>query len=131
MSEINRIIRGRKLSLYREMRNLAKKDMATQLDVSPNTYGRYEKGEYEPSVDQWEKIAEILKVPVEELLKTEPIVIHMTHNQMAFLSGDNNQNIPLELFGKFTEQFEARITALERSNERFFGMIERLMKAKE
>lgn len=130
MSEINRIIRGRKLSKYRELQNLDKKDMAARLDVSPNTYGRYEKGEHEPTVDQWEKIAEILKVPVEELLKTEPIVIHMTHNQMANLSGDNNQNIPLELFGKFTEQFEARIAALERSNERFFDMIEKLIKTK-
>jgi DNA-binding XRE family transcriptional regulator len=63
MSEINRIIRGRKLTKYRELRDLTKEDMATRLGVSPNTYGRYEKGEFEPKVDQWEKMADILNVP--------------------------------------------------------------------
>lgn len=87
MSEINRIIRGRKLTKYRELRDLTKEDMATRLGVSPNTYGRYEKGEFEPKMDQWEKIADILNVPVEELLKTEPIVINMTNSHGPNVSG--------------------------------------------
>jgi transcriptional regulator with XRE-family HTH domain len=130
MSEINRIIRGRKLTKYRELRDLTKEDMATRLGVSPNTYGRYEKGEFEPKMDQWEKIADILNVPVEELLKTEPIVINMTNSHGPNVSGTNNHNFPTELLGKFTEQFEARFTALERSNERFMDMIEKLIKTK-
>ncbi len=130
MSEINRIIRGRKLTKYRELRDLTKEAMADRLGVSPNTYGRYEKGEFEPKVDQWEKIAEILNVPVEELLKTEPIVINMTNSHGPNVSGTNNNNFPTELLGKFTEQFESRIAALEGSNQRFFDLIEKLIKAK-
>lgn len=130
MSEINRIIRGRVLTKYRELRNLTKEEIANRLGVSPNTYGRYEKGEFEPKVDQWEKIAEILNVPVDELLKTDPIVINMTNNHGPNVSGTNNHNFPTELLGKFTKQFESRISALEGSNQRFFDLIEKLIKAK-
>ena len=131
MSAVNRIIRGRKLTKYRELRNLTKEAMATQLGVSPNTYGRYEKGEFEPKVEQWEKLSEILNVPVEELLKTEPIVINMNGSQMANFGSENHQHYPIELMNKFTEQFASRITALEGSNQRFFDLIEKLIKAKD
>lgn len=127
MGEINKVIRGRKLSKYREMRGLTKEDMATRLGVSPNTYGRYEKGEFEPKVEQWEQIAGILNVPLEELLTTEPIVIIMHGSQMANFGSQNHQHFPLELVNKLTEQFEARIAALENANQRYMDMIERMM----
>lgn len=130
MSEVNRIIRGRKLTKYRELRNLTKEDMADRLGVSPNTYGRYEKGEFEPKVEQWEKMAEILNVPLEELLKTEPIVINMNGSQMANFGSENHQHFPLELMNKLTDQFESRITALEGTNQRFIELIEKLLKVK-
>lgn len=127
MGEINKVIRGRKLSKYREMRGLTKEDKATRLGVSPNTYGRYEKGEFEPKVEQWEQIAGILNVPLEELLTTEPIVIIMHGSQMANFGSQNHQHFPLELVNKLTEQFEARIAALENANQRYMDMIERMM----
>lgn len=97
MSEINKVIRGRKLTKYRELRGLTKEDMATKLGVSPNTYGRYEKGEFEPKVEQWEQIAGIVNVPIEELLTTDPIVVYMTNSHGPNVSGTNNQNFPSEL----------------------------------
>lgn len=131
MGEINKVIRGRKLSKYREMRGLTKEDMATRLGVSPNTYGRYEKGEFEPKVEQWEQISGILNVPIEELLTTEPIVIHMNGSQMANFGSENHQHFPTELLNKLTGQFEARIAALEGSNQRFIDLIEKLIKTRE
>lgn len=129
MSEVNRIIRGRKLTTYRELRHLTKEEMAHQLGVSPNTDGRYEKGEFEPKVDQWEKIAEILNVPVEELLKTEPIVIHMSHNQMAMpnFGSQNNHAYPEEM----VQQLADRVKELERTSVRFIDLIEKLIKERE
>lgn len=129
MSEINKVIRGRKLSKYREMRSLTKEDMATRLGVSPNTYGRYEKGEFEPKVEQWEQIAGILNVPMEELLTTEPIVIHMSHNQMAMpnFGSQNNHAYPQEIIQQLTD----RVKELEHTSGRFIDLIEKLIKTKE
>ena len=129
MSEINKVIRGRKLSKYREMRSLTKEDMATRLGVSPNTYGRYEKGEFEPKVEQWEQIAGILNVLIEELLTTEPIVIHMSHNQMAMpnFGSQNNHAYPQEIIQQLTD----RVKELEHTSGRFIDLIEKLIKTKE
>ena len=129
MTSDNKIIRRAKLRKYRELRNYTQEHMAEKLGVSPITYGRYEKGEYEPKMEQWEKIAEALEMPVAELLRSEPIVINMPHSQMVSNFGSqNNHHMPMEFFSKLTDQFEARIADLERTNQRFIDLIEGLLK---
>ena len=78
-------------------------------------------------------MAEILNVPVLELLCTHPIVINVTHGEsdMSNFRSQNNHYIPFELFIKFSEQIEARITELSQSHHRFMDIIEGLVKDKE
>ncbi|MDQ3102184.1 MAG: helix-turn-helix transcriptional regulator, partial [Bacteroidota bacterium] len=114
---------------YRELRNLTQEGLAQKLGISTTAYCRYEKGEYEPKMELWERIAEELEVPLMDLLMPDPMVIHMSNNQMAMpnFGSQNNQNFPTELFAKITEQFDARFAELQRSNQYFMDMIEKLM----
>ncbi len=137
MINLSNKIRGKKLQYYREFRNLTQEHVAERIGVNPTTYGRYEKGEHEPKLDQWEKIAELLEVPVEELLRLDPIVINMQQSHMGFNFGSMHNQYPVELVNKLIDQFEARIQAVERSaerlekaNEQFMDLVKELIKSR-
>jgi DNA-binding XRE family transcriptional regulator len=103
--------------------------MATVLGVSPQTYSRFEKGEQEPKLDQWDLMARTLDVPVEELLRPDLLVININNSKMVSNSGSQHyEENSIELLKKFIDQFEARVVAVERMNLKFMEMVEVLVR---
>ena len=62
---------GKNLETVREIRGITKTEMARMLDLSLPAYSLYEKGEREPKLSNLKRIADILDVTVDELLKEE------------------------------------------------------------
>ena len=60
---------GKTLENIRELRGITKTEMARMLDLSLPAYSLYEKGEREPKLSNLKRIANILKVSVDELLE--------------------------------------------------------------
>lgn len=49
------------------------KDAASKLGVSPNTLGRYERGDRQPDAALLERMAKLYRVPVDDLLATASV----------------------------------------------------------
>lgn len=102
--------------------------MADHLKVGQNTYSRYETGEIEPKLSQLRAIAELLEVPAEELLRTEPIVVNISQTETANGVVHHQNNVPAELFKQLMERYDSRVAELERTNERLLTLLEKLAK---
>lgn len=116
---------GLKIRKLRELRNYTQEYMAEHLKVGQNTYSRWENGEVEPKLTHLRTIAEVLEVPVEELLRTDPIVIQMSHNKTAQNVVHQQNNVPTELFQDLLTRYDARVMELERLNQRLIDLLER------
>ena len=69
-----------KIRFLRDKKKLRHEDMAERLEISTSAYSRLENGETKINVERLKKIAEILEVPVEDLLNSEPVVFHVENN---------------------------------------------------
>lgn len=61
-----------RLSLFRAEAGLSRKDLATRVDVNPQTIGYLERGDYKPSLELALRIARVFDVPVEALFSLDP-----------------------------------------------------------
>lgn len=59
---------NKRLRALRMKRKYTQQNMADMLDVTLNTYQKYEQGERSPSLDGLVKLADILKAPTDFLL---------------------------------------------------------------
>ena len=60
---------GERLKYYRKKKGLSRQDMVDRLDISrASTFGLYEQGRVQPTLEGLKKIAEILEVSVDTLL---------------------------------------------------------------
>lgn len=65
---------GRKIKILRELHNYTQEYVASQLGISQNAYSRIELNQTKISVDYAEKLAELFKIPLSDLLsKEEPV----------------------------------------------------------
>jgi len=69
---------GQKLRLLREYRNYSQVYIADQLGITQNAYSRIENNQTRLTADRLEKLAEILNVPLLELLSEKEPVIHFS-----------------------------------------------------
>jgi transcriptional regulator with XRE-family HTH domain len=60
-----------KLIEARKMKGLLQNDIAEKLFMDTSCYSRREKGEIKITITQWEKLAEILDVPLNEIFEPE------------------------------------------------------------
>jgi transcriptional regulator with XRE-family HTH domain len=72
-----------KLIEARKMKGLLQNDIAEKLCMDTSCYSRREKGEIKITISQWEKLAQILEVPLKEIFEPE-------ENQ-TFINKDNVQ----------------------------------------
>lgn len=104
----------------RKRRNVSQEKMADILCMDVSNYNRREKGTAKISVQEWQKIAETLEVPLEEIYENEESMV-MIFNDNAVGNGNgiivnNNYNIPLSLLEsqkKYIEKLEAEIEELK------------------
>ena len=62
-----------RLKELRHEKNLTLKEVSSQLEknnlkISPDALGKYERGDREPKLDTWQKLADFFNVPVDYLL---------------------------------------------------------------
>jgi transcriptional regulator with XRE-family HTH domain len=57
-----------KIRLIRETKGLTQEQVAEKLGVSPTAYGDFERGDNDPRLSKLQKIAEILEMPLSELI---------------------------------------------------------------
>lgn len=59
---------NKKIRLIREAKGFTQEQVAEQLGVSPTAYGDIERGDNDPKLSKLQKIAEILEIPLSELV---------------------------------------------------------------
>ena len=63
----------KKVRTLRREQDLTQECIAAQMEISPTTYARIERGEIQPKIEKLQQLAQILKVDVNELLEHEDI----------------------------------------------------------
>ena len=66
---------GTRIALIRSKRNLSQIEMSEILSISPSAFSRLERNETQVSLEEIPRFAELLKVPVQELLP-EMFTVH-------------------------------------------------------
>lgn len=98
-----------KIRILREQKKLRHEDMADRLGISQSAYSRLEKGDAKLDVERLQKIAEVLEVPLEDLINSEPVVFHVQNNSGGTQQcGHVHHNIPEEFVQKLMDRIDAR-----------------------
>ncbi|MFT3884852.1 MAG: helix-turn-helix transcriptional regulator [Flavobacteriales bacterium] len=119
-----------KIRILREQKKLRHEDMAERLNISQSAYSRLEKGDAKLDVERLQKIAEVLEVPVEELLNGEPLIFNVYDNKGG-ANGYVKHNIPEEFVQKLMDRFDARqdayVKELQQANARYEQLTAQLL----
>jgi transcriptional regulator with XRE-family HTH domain len=121
---------GRKIKMLRESKNYTQEYMASNLNISQNTYSRIENENVKISTDRLKEIASLLEVPSEYLIS----------DQSPSLTFNNNNNKIDKFYGHVSnlsegekdiwlitiKQLENQIKYLQSENERLLSLLERL-----
>ncbi|MDD6070111.1 MAG: helix-turn-helix transcriptional regulator [Clostridiales bacterium] len=82
---INQIIQiGTRIKMLRKSKGISQREMANLCDIPVTTYSNYENNNREPSVDNLEKIANTLEVPLADLLG----ISHLSPNEQFNIIAD-------------------------------------------
>jgi len=79
---------GNKIRHLRSLKNYSQENMAELLEMSPSGYARIEQGKTDVQVSRLEKIAKILEIPLEELMKLDDTG-NITINSPNSYNGNN------------------------------------------
>ena len=109
-----------KLIDVRTRKNMSQKKMADILCIDVSNYNRREKGTAKISMQEWQKMAETLEVPLQDIYENDDsTVIIFNDNSTGTGYGVgvvNNYNIPLSVWEtqrKYIEKLEAEIEELK------------------
>ncbi|WP_449397785.1 helix-turn-helix transcriptional regulator [Chryseobacterium wanjuense] len=109
-----------KLIETRKRKNISQEKMADILCMDVSNYNRREKGIAKISLQEWQKIAEVLETPIEDIYENEEgMVIIFNDNSTGTGYGVgvvNNYNIPVSMWEsqkKYIEKLEAEIESLK------------------
>ncbi|MCS7073176.1 MAG: helix-turn-helix transcriptional regulator, partial [Bacteroidia bacterium] len=86
---------GQRVRKYREMKNFTQEYMAEQLGMSQQNYSKLESGNVAITVNQLEKISEVLGANIGELLGSTPMNFTNFHNQVT---GENAKDQKISMF---------------------------------
>lgn len=86
-----------KLKTIRKQRGISQEKMAKIISTDPSNYSRKERGEIRIHDEEWQKIANALDVPVEEIKNEEvPGIVHNDNSTFNDHSGNYyNQNFTI------------------------------------
>lgn len=107
-----------KLKETRENKGLSQKQIAEKLFMDVSNYNRREKGQAKISANEWEKLASILEVPVEDIFESEESMIFICKdNATGNYQGNNHiYTIPeflLESQRKYIQKLEEEVQTLK------------------
>jgi len=105
---------GTRIALVRSKRNLSQIEMSELLSISPSAYSRLERNETQVSLEEIPRLADLLKIPIQDLLP-EMFTVHnqpMLHsNGVVFCT--NFYNFSNSKYNK--EEFEVAIQDLQQN----------------
>jgi len=102
---------GETIKKYREQNNIDREIMAAELNMTPNAYGRIERGEVDLSITKLDKIAALLKVRVSQILSVDAgqiFNISNTNNKVSIQGVNNNHNTDV-FKDKYIEKLEKEL----------------------
>lgn len=117
---------GNKFRQLRELHNFKQEFVAGVLDLSPNTYSLLEQGKSVITVERIQKLAELYKMDVADLLRLneQTIIHHITHS-----SGICSENVNVHQNGIADEErelYKKTISRLEEQNDKLMILINKL-----
>jgi len=131
---------GNKLRLLREFRNYSQEYVAKKLGITQNTYSRVENNQTKITTERLFRIAQILNIPVTELVSGDDLVIHsrnaLPDNHQATLEQqlfkelrENTRQFYQEIISNTTDKLaflEGEIQDLHEEKKRILELIEKL-----
>jgi transcriptional regulator with XRE-family HTH domain len=78
---------------FRELKNLTRDQLAEKLEMSLSGYSKIERGEVELTISKLYKIAEVLEVPISQILNFDASqIFNVSHNENinGFVVSENN-----------------------------------------
>ncbi len=108
-----------KLIEARKSKGLSQNFLAEKLCVTVSNYNRRERGQTKISADEWQKIAKVLEVPLEDIYDPEESQVFIFNdNATGNVNSVINYNIPLSMWEtqkKYIEKLEQEIQQLKDS----------------
>lgn len=89
-----------KLKTIRKQRGISQEKMAKIISTDPSNYSRKERGEIRIHDEEWQKIANALDVPIEEIRDEKaPGIVHNDNSTLHDQSGSyiHNYNVPTSI----------------------------------
>lgn len=99
---------GQRLKDLRKSKGMTQEQGADYLSISQSSYARIENGESQSWVNYLDKICELFKIEIEDLLKKDKVIIN--NNQQGGVGYAETIN---NLSEKLVEQYEERIKELK------------------
>lgn len=117
---------GNKLRLLREFRNYSQEYVAKKLGITQNTYSRVENNQTRVTTERLHQIAQILDVPVGELVSNDELVIHFDHP----LSNHHHSTVKQDHWNELNEKIafiQNEIQGLHEERSKMLELIEKLL----
>lgn len=109
---------GLKIKAWREIRRYNEEYMARQLQIGQSTYSELEAGKHKIDIARLDRIAGILKVPVNELLDPMPMVFNIQdnhhNNNVGYTHVDQQHMVPQALMDRLLTAHERLIAIVEK-----------------
>ena len=107
-----------KLTEARKRKGFSQSLIAEQLCMDVSNYNRREKGQAKITAKEWQKLAEILEVPLEDIYESEESQIFIFNDQSSG-NGNivNNYNIPFSIWEtqkKYIDKLEEELQQLRK-----------------
>ncbi len=108
-----------KLIETRKRKGLSQNQIAEKLHIDVSNYNRREKGNAQISYDEWEKLAQILDTPLEDIYESdEKHFVIFKDNAIGNYNGTNNvYSVPehlLETQRKYIDKLEKELEELKK-----------------
>jgi len=98
--------------------------------VTQSTYSRWEAGESVPKLDALKLAAEVLEVPEQQLLTSEPLNSDAAQRDERWIIVTQHNHVPAELVEKLVAQHAEHIKQFETLCNRLTDIIERHLAGK-
>jgi transcriptional regulator with XRE-family HTH domain len=125
---------GNRIKRVREMKNYTQEYMASNLNISQNSYSRIENETVKLSTERLKKIADILDVPIEYLINLEAPIYNFNNEYASIQYSGHFENIydsQNDLLKKTIDLLERQLEFVSKENERLLGLIEKRFDKKE
>lgn len=106
---------GSNIKKYRELKNITRESMASEMDMSLSGYSKIERNEVDLTVSKVQKIAQVLGVDVSQILNFDASqIFNISGNNTVQAAGARSENMSF-----FADEYKDKyIKMLEEENQR-------------